>query len=73
MLERRGLDQSQLVSLAGLAPVARDSGAFRGCRTIRGGRALPRQALYMPAPVAAHFNRSQNQITRPCSRRENQP
>lgn len=56
MPELGSLDQSQVASLAGLAPVARDSGASRGRRTIRGGRAHLRQALYMPALVAARFN-----------------
>jgi hypothetical protein len=36
--------------------VARDSGTSRGRRMIRGGRAHLRQALYMPALVAARFN-----------------
>ncbi|HEX2082866.1 MAG TPA: transposase [Xanthomonadaceae bacterium] len=45
MPELGSLDQSQVASLAGLAPVARDSGASRGRRTIRGGRAYLRQAL----------------------------
>lgn len=56
MPELGSLDQSQVASLAGLAPVARDSGSSRGRRTIRGGRAHVRQALYMPALVAARFN-----------------
>jgi transposase len=56
MPELGSLDQSQVASLAGLAPVARDSGTSRGRRTIRGGRAHVRQALYMPALVAARFN-----------------
>ncbi len=56
MPELGSLDQSQVASLAGLAPVARDSGASRGRRTIRGGRTYVRQALYMPALVAARFN-----------------
>jgi transposase len=56
MPELGSLDQGQVASLAGLAPVARDSGASRGRRTIRGGRAHLRQALYMPALVAARFN-----------------
>jgi transposase len=56
MPELGSLDQSQVASLAGLAPVARDSGASRGRRMIRGGRAHLRQALYMPALVAARFN-----------------
>jgi transposase len=43
-------------SLAGLAPVARDSGRHRGKRSIRGGRAHLRQALYLPVLVAVRFN-----------------
>ena len=56
MPELGSLDQGQVASLAGLAPVARDSGSLRGRRMIRGGRAQVRQALYMPALVAARFN-----------------
>ncbi len=56
MPELGSLDQSQVASLAGVAPVAHDSGTSRGRRTIRGGRANLRQALYMPALVAARFN-----------------
>jgi transposase len=40
----------------GLAPVARESGTWRGKSFIRGGRAHVRQALYMPALVAIRFN-----------------
>jgi hypothetical protein len=43
-------------SLAGLAPVARQSGGWIGRAFIRGGRANLRQALFMPALVAARFN-----------------
>jgi transposase len=39
----------RLASLAGLAPYARDSGARRGARRIRGGRAEVRRLLYMAA------------------------
>jgi transposase len=56
MPELGSLDGGQVASLAGVAPVARDSGTSRGRRTIRGGRAPVRQALYMPALVAARFN-----------------
>jgi len=50
------LDNKQAASLAGLAPVARQSGQWKGKSFIRGGRANVRQALYMPALVAARFN-----------------
>ncbi len=36
--------------------MARNSGSLRGRRMIRRGRAQVRQALYMPALVAARFN-----------------
>lgn len=41
-----------IAALAGLAPVNRDSGAFRGQRHIAGGRRRVRQALYMSALAA---------------------
>jgi transposase len=56
MPELGTLEHSQAASLAGLAPIARDSGQWKGKRSIRGGRASVRQALYMPALVAIRFN-----------------
>ena len=50
------LENPQAASLAGLAPIARDSGKWSGKRSIRGGRARLRQAIYMPALVATRFN-----------------
>lgn len=50
------LENPQAASLAGLAPLARDSGKWSGKRSIRGGRANLRQAIYMPALVATRFN-----------------
>jgi transposase len=50
------LENGQAASLAGLAPVARQSGSWTGRAFIRGGRANVRQALYMPALVAMRFN-----------------
>lgn len=49
MPELGTLTGRQAASLAGLAPVARDSGRTHGKRFIRGGRAPVRKALYMPA------------------------
>ncbi len=46
----------QAAALAGLAPFARDSGTRRGTRTIAGGRAGVRSALYMAALSAARYN-----------------
>ena len=56
MPELGRLENSQAASLAGLAPVARQSGQWTGRAFIRGGRANLRQALYMPALVATRFN-----------------
>ena len=49
------LDQRQVAALAGLAPIARDSGKSSGKRAIKGGRARARVALYMPALSASKF------------------
>jgi transposase len=46
----------QISSLAGLAPRNRDSGKFRGTRSIGGGRGTVRQALYMAALTAIRYN-----------------
>lgn len=56
MPELGTMDAGQAASLAGLAPVARQSGRWTGRAFIRGGRASVRQALYMPALVAMRFN-----------------
>ena len=56
MPELGTLGQAQAASLAGLAPVARQSGQWTGRAFIRGGRANVRRALYMPALVAMRFN-----------------
>ena len=39
-----------------MAPINRDSGKMRGRRTIRGGRAGVRRALYMATLVATQHN-----------------
>jgi transposase len=46
----------KLAALTGLAPFARDSGQWRGKRTIRAGRQRVRNALYMAALAAIRFN-----------------
>jgi len=46
----------QAAMIAGLAPIACDSGDTRGERHIRGGRASVRTGLYMAALSAARFN-----------------
>jgi transposase len=50
------LNRRQAAALAGLAPHPRESGQWQGRRTIGGGRAALRRALYMAALTAAHTN-----------------
>jgi transposase len=47
---------AEIAQLAGLAPVARDSGKMRGKRFIGGGRPRVRAALYMATLAATRFN-----------------
>jgi transposase len=56
MPELGTLDGKQAASLAGLAPISRQSGKWQGKEHIRGGRPLLRRAIYMPALVAVRFN-----------------
>jgi len=50
------LPVKKATALAGLAPMNRDSGQYRGQRKIQGGRPAVRQALYMAALVASRHN-----------------
>lgn len=50
------LNRKQIAALVGVAPFNRDSGRLRGHRTIWGGRAPVRTALYMATLVATRWN-----------------
>jgi len=50
------LDRKQIAALVGVAPINRDSGRMRGKRSVWGGRARVRAALYMSALVASRHN-----------------
>jgi transposase len=50
------LSRHQIAALVGVAPLSRDSGRFRGKRTVWGGRARVRAALYMAALTATRYN-----------------
>ena len=50
------LHRRRIAALAGVAPLARDSGTVRGRRIVWGGRASVRAALYMGALVATRRN-----------------
>jgi transposase len=54
--ELGSLTRQQLAALVGVAPLNRDSGALRGRRTVWGGRARVRTALYMATLVATRYN-----------------
>jgi transposase len=56
MPELGSMDGKQTASLIGLAPITRQSGNWKGKSFIQGGRAILRQAIYMPALVAIRFN-----------------
>jgi transposase len=49
-------NRRQIASLAGLAPIACESGAWRGRRRIRGGRAVVRSALYLASWTAVRLD-----------------
>lgn len=48
--------RQRIAALVGVAPINRDSGKCRGQRTIWGGRATVRSALYMATLVASRHN-----------------
>jgi transposase len=50
------LSNKQISALAGLAPVARDSGTVHGRRCIAGGRGAVRSLLYMAALSGVRYN-----------------
>lgn len=56
MPELGTLNRKEAGAIAGLAPINRDSGTFRGKRFIGGGRPAVRKALYMAALVASRYN-----------------
>jgi transposase len=49
-------DRREIGALVGVAPFNRDSGTFKGKRSIRGGRTQVRCVLYMAALAAMRFN-----------------
>jgi transposase len=50
------VDRHQIAALAGVAPMNRDSGRYRGKRQIQGGRVEVRAPLYMAGLVAIQHN-----------------
>lgn len=60
--ELGSLDRRRLAALVGVAPLNRDSGAFRGRRFTQGGRADVRRCLYMAALTATRHNPAVNAL-----------
>jgi transposase len=56
MPELGHLNRRQVAALAGVAPMNRDSGAFKGKRMTGGGRSQVRAGLYMPVVSAVRWN-----------------
>ncbi len=54
--ELGSITDKQAASLVGVAPLNRDSGKWRGQRTIHGGRRIARRALFMPALCSVTHN-----------------
>ena len=54
--ELGALNRKQIASLVGLAPIARESGSWRGRRSIFGGRGQVRAVLYMATVTAIRIN-----------------
>jgi len=52
------LNRRQVAALAGVAPLASDSGQVRGKRLVWGGRASVRATLYMAALVGTRYNQT---------------
>jgi len=50
------LNRREIAKLVGTAPLARESGKFKGKRMIWGGRSAVRAVLYMAALVASRYN-----------------
>ena len=46
------INRREIAALVGVAPFARDSGNYRGSRSVRAGRVAPRTALYMASLTA---------------------
>jgi transposase len=51
------VDRHQIAALVGVAPINRDSGKWRGRRSIKGGRPQVRTALFMPCLAVVKHNK----------------
>jgi transposase len=63
------ISRTQIAKLAGLAPIAMQSGREDRKRSVRGGRANVRTALYMPTMSAMRYNPTISQFARRLERK----
>jgi transposase len=56
MPELGTIDNKKIAALLGVVPYTKQSGTYKGCETIYGGRPAPRKALYMAALCATRYN-----------------
>src|SRR2546421_6203867 len=73
MPELGQLNRREVAALVGVAPFNRDSGKWRGKRTIFGGRRFVRHGLYMAALAAARHNPILRTFISDCVLPVNQP
>ena len=73
MPELGSLDRRKVAALAGLAPVARDSGLREHRRVIKGGRGQVRRALYMAAVACLKTKAARSRPATPSSSPEAKP
>lgn len=62
MPELGSMNAKEVASLAGLAPITRQSGLWKGKARISGGRQTIRTMLFMPALIATRFNAPLRQV-----------
>ena len=63
------LSNKAIAKLAGLAPIANDSGKRKGQRPIRGGRADVRSILFLVADIARRYDASLADFQRQAARK----
>ncbi|RWX57887.1 IS110 family transposase, partial [Mesorhizobium sp. M4B.F.Ca.ET.089.01.1.1] len=63
------LSNKAIAKLAGLAPIANDSGKRSGRRPVRGGRAGPRGVLFLVARIVAKYDSAPGRLPAPVAGR----
>ena len=71
--ELGSLNRKQIAAPVGVAPFNRDSGPYRGKRSVWGGRSTVRKTLYMGALVARGYNPVHERVLSPLAGRRQAP